>query len=338
MQHFGFLIFVMLIAILVFFAFYMYGLPHGFNFSLGVNGLSSQNSTSTKAITPAPTKTSVSTGNTRSNTAGTNSGTQIRQQTVTPQAGSGNGRYLGGVNISDSLPTYYSRLALNPSEIPPGFSIRDISPYFKQISISASPGSPGSYSQITLWGNIQSSGGSLDVTGWLIKGNRGSQYIPQAVNVYDPSGLSPQGDVFMKNGDSMTIYSNSSAIGVNFRANKCMGYLSNSNNFVPPLYFNCPAVDRSEIINFTGQCQNYITSLGSCQMPAPNPPISIYDYSCRTYLERLNYSGCFTKHRNDYDFFSNKWYAWSGSQFLDFLHDRVLLFDKNGLLVSEYVY
>lgn len=142
----------------------------------------------------------------------------------------------------------------------------------------------------------------------------------------------------MKSGDTLSIYSNSSAIGVNFRLNKCMGYLSNTNNFIPSLNFNCPTINRSEIINFTGQCQNYITSLNSCQTPAPNPPISIYDYSCKSYLDKLNYGGCFTSHRSDYDFMSNKWYAWSGSQFLDFQHDRLLLFDRNGLLVAEYTY
>ncbi len=313
MQHVGFFFFVVLVAILIFYAMILYGVPKGLN--LGLN----QTGTSTTQVVQKQTTTQLGAGN------------RIVNQTNPPQTGYNN----ASQPIS---PTYYGRVTINPSDIPPGFSIRDISPYFKQIRLSASPGSPGMYSQITLTSSLLTTGGSLNVTGWLLKGNRGSQYIPQAVNVYDPSGLTPQSDIYMKNGDTLTIYSNSSAIGVNFRLNKCMGYLSNTNNFVPPLYFNCPVVDRSEIINFTGQCQNYITSLNSCQMPAPNPPISIYDYSCRAYLDKLNYAGCFNKHRNDYNFMDNKWYAWSGSQFLDFQHDRLLLFDRSGLLVVEYTY
>lgn len=319
MQHFGFLFFVVLVAILVFYAFFLYGTPQKFN--LGLSG-AYRATTTASAVQTAPSRTYIS------NAPAAQTNTQIRQQPGYPQAS----------GASQPSPTYYGRLNLNPSQIPPGFSIRDISPYFGQISLSAFPGSLGYYSQINLTGNLAVSGGSLDITGWLLRGNRGSQYVPQAVDVYDPSGTTPESDIYMKNGDMLSIYSNSSAIGVNFRLNKCMGYLSNANNFTPPLGFSCPTINRSEIINFTGQCQNYITSLNSCQMPASNPPISIYDYSCRAYLDKLNYGGCFAKHRSDYDFMSNRWYAWSGSQFLDFQHDRLLLFDRNGLLVAEYAY
>jgi len=320
MQHFGFLFFVILIAILVFYAFFLYGTPQKFN--LGLGGYQATTTARTAPIAQTvPRQTYIS------GTPAVQSNDQISQQ-ANPT----------GADASHPTPTYYGRLNLSPSQIPPGFSIRDISPYFGQIKLSAYPGAPGFYSQITLTGNFPVSGGSLNVTGWLMKGNRGSQYVPQAVDVYDPSGMTPQGDIYMKNGDMLSIYSNSSAIGINFRLNECMGYLANTNNFVPPLNFSCPTTDRSEIINFTGQCQNYVTSLNSCQMPAPNPPISIYDYSCRSYLDKLNYGGCFSKHRSDYNFLSNQWYAWSGSQFLDFQHDRLLLFDSNGLLVAEYTY
>lgn len=327
MQHFGFLIFVILIAILVFYAFFLYGTPGSFNF-----GVARYHATTTVSVAqPAPARTYISTSpRLQSDTQISAAPVQVQTQTQTSGSNAG--------AAAQPSPTYYGRLNINPSQIPPGFSIRDLSPYFGQVRISASPGSPSYYSQITLYANFAVSGGSLNVTGWLLRGNRGSQYVPQAIDVYDPSGMSPQTDVFMKSGDILTIYSNTSAIGVNFRLNKCIGYLANANNFVPRLPLSCPVVNRSEIINFTGQCQNYITSLASCQMPAPNPPISIYDYSCRAYLDQLNYGGCFSKHRNDYDFLSNRWYAWSGSQFLDYSHDRMLLFDRNGLLVAEYTY
>ncbi len=330
MQHFGFLFFVILIAILVFYAFFLYGTPR--NFNLGFGGIYQSTTTAPAVVQTQPRQAYISSA------PAVQSNTQISAPANPPQTGYNSSGYSATADASHPAPTYYGRLNITPSQIPPGFSIRDISPYFGQIRLSASPGSPGFYSQITITSALVSSGGSLDMTGWLIKGNRGSQYVPQAVNVYDPSGLTAESDIYMKNGDMLTIYSNSSAIGVNFRLNKCMGYLSNTNNFVPPLYLSCPTVNRSEIVNFTGQCQNYITSLNSCQMPAPNPPISIYDYSCRAYLDKLNYGGCFAKYRNDYDFMDNKWYAWSGSQFLDFQHDRVLLFDRNGLLVAEYTY
>ncbi len=324
MQHLGFIFFVLLVAMLIFYAMVLYGVPKSYNLGLGFN----QTGTSTvQTVQRQPTTQQLGAGN------------RIISQANPPQTGYNTSGYSPNADVSHpTTPTYYGRVTINPSDIPPGFSIRDISPYFKQIMLSASPGAPGMYSQITLTSSLLTTGGSLNVTGWLLKGNRGSQYVPQAVDVYNPSGLTPESDIYMKNGDTLNIYSNSSALAVNFRSNKCIGYLSNGRNFVPPLYFGCPVINRSEIINFTGQCQNYITSLNSCQSPAPNPPISIYDYSCRAYLDKLNYAGCFQKHGSDYDFLGSQRYAWSGTQFLDSQHDRLLLFDRSGLLVSEYTY
>ncbi|MEK7546733.1 MAG: hypothetical protein AAB536_00925 [Patescibacteria group bacterium] len=305
MQHIGFIVFVVLASVLITYSIYLYGNPNIFTLGFGVRQGNVQTST-TRVITR-----------------------QYSSSTVSKQQ--------SGQQAAPS-PSYCGQLNINLSQIPAGFLLREISPCFGKIGISASPGYPGSYSQITLYSYLPSSAGTLNITGWLMKGNRGSQYVPQAVNVYDPSGLSSQSDIYVKNGDTVKIYSNQSAIGVNLRLNKCIGYLANANKFNPPLYMNCPYVNRSDIINFSGQCQNYVLSLASCQMPAPNPPIPQTDYSCRAYLDNLNYGGCFANHRNDNDFLSNQWVAWSGSQFLDFQHDRLLLFDRSGLLVAEYTY
>ncbi len=226
---------------------------------------------------------------------------------------------------------------INLSEIPLGFTIRDLSPYFKKVGVSASPGSFGSYSQVSLYGYFNGSK-PVDVTGWLLKGNRGSVYVPQAVDSYDPSGVTGESDINLKNGDVIYLYSTISAIGRNLRLNKCIGWLANTNQFSPPLSLSCPGVNRSQLINFTGQCQGYILSLASCQIPNQNLLFLKNDYECQAFLDKLNYGGCVAGHRNDYDFFSNQWLVWTGSQFLDFQHDRLLLLDKQGLLVTEYSY
>ena len=312
MHHVGFVLIVIVLLVIAAYGVMQYGVPHNYGLP-GFNASSTVNQGSNAKI---PAKQ--------------NSGATIQSQQrdiASPQS-----------STSNPVANYYGALDIKPSDIPAGFSIRDISPYFGKIRLSASPGSSGSYSQISLTSSLPSSGGPLNITGWLLRGNRGSQYIPQAVSVYDPSGLAPQSDIYFKNGDTLKIYSTSSGIGVNIRMNKCIGYLANSNKFNPSLSFDCPRVNRSEIVNFTSQCQNYILSLNSCQMPASNPPIPFNDYSCASYLNNLNYGGCFSKHRNDYDFFSNQWVAWSSSHFLDFQHDRLLLFDKQGLLVAEYNY
>ncbi len=325
MQHIGFIFFVIVIIVIAAYAMIQGGLPQNFNLGLGV--------TSTQRNAPSYTGTQSGTGST------IQAPQQVSTKTNYSPSASPSGYTPQRTDASyPVVPNYYGRLNINPSDIPSGFSIRDISPYFGLIRLSASPGSPGYYSRITLNVNLPTSGGSLNVTGWLLRGNRGSQYVPQAVDLYDPSGLTPQTDIYLKNGDTLDIYSTYSGIGVNLHLNKCIGYLSNANVFIPPLPLNCPVVNRSEIINFTGQCQNYILSLNSCQMPAPNPPVPFNDYACQAYLNKINYGGCFSKHRNDYDFFNNRWTAWTGSQFLDYQHDRLLLFDRQSLLVAEYNY
>ena len=74
-------------------------------------------------------------------------------------------------------------------------------------------------------------------------------------------------------------------------------------------------------------------------MPDNNSPqIPTNDYACQQFLATLNYKGCFEAHESDADFFSNQWWAWTGSNILDPSHDVVNLYDRNGLLVDEYTY
>ena len=246
-----------------------------------------------------------------------------------------------GVRERENTPrptsTISSPVAINPRDIPEGFAAKDLSPHFKKIrfgtmSISETRG------RFALQASLPE-GESVNVTGWVIRSNEGSHYVPQAVAVYDPSGLASESDIFLKNRDILYLYSGSSAIGRNFRLNKCIGYLQNASRFVPSLPSNCPRIDDSEIRHLSGECQDYLTSIGACKLPDANPPLSIYDYECREYLDDINYKGCFEEHKTDPDFFSREWRAWIGTiRFIDSDHDQVRLFDRQGLLVDEKIF
>jgi hypothetical protein len=180
----------------------------------------------------------------------------------------------------------------------------------------------------------------VDITGWQIKTNKGGEYIPQAINFYDPSGLTAPSDVMIQQNQSVYIYSSSGPF--NLRLNKCIGYIGNSNKFKPSLPANCPYTDQSAIskMGFTGACENYIDSLGSCSQPNLNSSqVPQTDYACRDYLEdHFNYKSCVADHATDSDFLSNQWWIWMGSSPLDQYHDTMNLFDKSGLLVAQYSY
>ncbi len=239
---------------------------------------------------------------------------------------------------SQTQPSYNAPSTISLQDIPKGFTASQISPDFHKIRIgSVSPGSVFYYGQISLFASF-SGPNVIDVTGWYFKANKGSQFVPKAVEIYDPSGLASAGEIYLGSGDMLNIYSTQSAIGENLRMNKCIGYLENYNHFTPPLPLSCPYIDRSEISGFTGVCQNLITSIGSCSLPPANPLLSSTDYSCKQFLSTINYKGCFEKHRNDKDFLGREWRAWAGSRFLDPSHDNILLFDRQGLLVDTYSY
>jgi hypothetical protein len=227
------------------------------------------------------------------------------------------------------------------SQIPAGFTLAQLSPYFKKITIgSAYAGYGSSYGEISLSSYGLSASSTVDITGWQIKTNRGGEYIPQAIGLYDPSGLTAASDIFLGEGQYVYIYSSPGPF--NLRLNECIGYIANSNKFTPSLPDDCPSVNQSAIsaMGFTGACESYIYSLGSCRVPnLNNAPIPQNDYACRDYISNnFNYKACFDAHESDPRFLSNQWWVWTGSTPLDRYHDVVNLFDKSGLLVDEYKY
>ncbi len=227
--------------------------------------------------------------------------------------------------------------SIDPSQIPPGFSANQLSPYFRKV-IFASVYSPG---DITV-SSAFDEGPAIDVTGWLIQANRGGQVIPQAVNVYDPSGLAAETDIYLRPSDMLRMFSSVSTIGKNFRLNECIGALENENHFTPSLPGYCPSLykDPSEISSFTGRCQDYISYLNYCSVPDfYSTDIPRDDYACQAFLQNVNFKGCFDKYRGDADFLKNEIWVWTGNdRLLDDRHDRVLLLDKAGLLVDIYSY
>jgi len=228
--------------------------------------------------------------------------------------------------------------SITSSDIPQGFTVGQLSPFFHAVRLNgASYGSFGSYGQIALSANNLPASATVDITNWQIKTRISGEYIPQAINLYDPSGLTSASDIILKNGDTAYLYSSTGPF--NLRLNECIGYIGQQNHFNPPLPTNCPQLDRSQIQYFSGACQNYINSLGGCALPNLNKaPIPYNDYSCMNYLANISYKGCFDAHAHDVNFLSNQVLVWTGSNVVDQYHDIVELLDRQGLVVDVYSY
>ena len=231
-----------------------------------------------------------------------------------------------------------------PVTPPAGFTVEQLSPYYQKIRIS-SVYRPSYYSsdpaQINLSAYYLTD--PINLTGWMIKGNRSElPILPRVINDYHPYGLVGEEELVLVKNDQLHIFSGRSPVSFNFRLNKCTGFLNDTYVFRPKLPNNCPAVDRKEIVALSGRCQSYIMSLTSCQAPKSGN-ISAFsqpeEAACRAILDKINYGGCYFQHRGDADFFSRDIRVWFDYAFsFDSQHDRVMLFDRSGLLVDQYVY
>ena len=251
--------------------------------------------------------------------------------------------YIAPPSVDSYFPPSDSTSQISDYSIPAGFTRGQLSSYFKKVSISSAYASSysGSPSEIRLYSNLSGSE-KIDITGWRIKTNHGEIIIPRAVNIYEPSGFAPEQDIVLSANNYVSIYSNTSPISRNLRLNKCTGYLEDIYDFNPQLPQDCPSVSRSEASYLSGQCQTYIFSLWGCKLPE----VSFYNSlpgtnegnACRAFLDTINPSTCFQKHRSDIDFLSNEWRVWANQSILDLQHDQVQLFDSKGFLVDEYKY
>ncbi len=245
---------------------------------------------------------------------------------------------LPATQISPQIPDY---------SVPAGFTRAGLSPYFQKIIISSAFASyySGYPAQIQI-SSYLSGRDKVNITGWKIKTNHGEFIIPQAVNIYDFSGFSFEQDIVISGSANINIYSDRSPINMNFRLNKCTGYLQNNYNFNPALPKNCPMVNRSEIVYLSGQCQNYVLSLGSCAAPSisfsNSLPGNDEGNACRKFLSGINQNTCYQGHHWEGDFLANEWRVWMNwtnfNGFLDSQHDTVRLFDAQGLLVDQHIY
>lgn len=255
---------------------------------------------------------------------------------------SNNARVSSNPKIVSTSPNQNSN---QPQITPPsGFVVGELSPYYKKIHLnSVHPARSANDTSSFALRPDNSVKENINITGWYIKVNSGATLkIPKSINDYNPLGAFAESDIMVNNYNQIiNLYSWSNPFGKNIRLNKCTGYLNSIYQFSPALPNQCPGINRNDIINFTGPCQSFILSLGSCRVPTSNE-INFYasnDDQCRTVLNSLNYGSCYNRYRNDLNFLSNEWRVWLNEKIpFDAEHDRVLLFDKNNLLVEEYIY
>lgn len=218
------------------------------------------------------------------------------------------------------------------------FKKEEFSPFYKKVVIeSVKINSNPKYEEIILAAAQLTANQNIDITGWSIVSNKNYFVITTALKELDFKKVFQQNNIFLKSGEKVKIYSTISPINVNFKGNQCIGYLNNNYDFVPKLPQNCPDIVKRDIAHLNGLCQEFILKLNKCELPV-HPPIEASDVLCLNYLKNINYQGCFEKNKNNSNFDTKEWYIFMGREILDDLHDKVLLFDRSGKVVDEYLY
>ena len=124
--------------------------------------------------------------------------------------------------------TSSTRAPINPLDIPPGYTESQLSPYFHRIRFGGI--SSQSISLNAYLGSGVPTSTTIDVTGWQIKSNRGGEFLPQAVNLYDPLGLAPATDILLKNGDTLNLYPTSAPVNLRIQEQGLRYYVSSNGN------------------------------------------------------------------------------------------------------------
>lgn len=215
---------------------------------------------------------------------------------------------------------------------------REGSVIISSVQRNESPTSPQS---ITLRARL-SAGEEVNVTGWRIESNSRSFLVPQAVDYYRVDSGNIEGDIILKNREEVKIYLDKGVLPHNLRLNKCTGYLSRNYDTKPSLPKNCPQVPRESYVHLSGSCQNYIRSIGRCELPDPavtNTFRGSEGNECRSFVNSVFNAGyCYENYGNNPDFLSDEWWVWVDRDILDPLHDRIRLYNREGKLIDEFIY
>lgn len=214
-----------------------------------------------------------------------------------------------------------------------------LSPLYGAVTLSGNPRSDNpATEQLTVQGKTSE---LINITGWTLTSEkyRTSYTIPDAYEIPNHPFLEKKADISVYSKSKAVIITGQSASGMNFRLNKCIGYLNQYYMFVPPLQNTCPAPSKTDAEQFDAYCKKIILQAANCREPNPND--MLINNECRAYInEHLNYSKCVEANYAYFDFYSDEWRVYLGhvKDIWENDKDTIMVRDKSGLVVARYAY
>ncbi|MDP3934839.1 MAG: hypothetical protein Q8Q46_01305 [Candidatus Giovannonibacteria bacterium] len=148
-------------------------------------------------------------------------------------------------------------------------------------------------------------------------------------------------NISLKYGERAIIATGESALGKNFKINKCSGYMAQGKNISPSMSFSCPRIsDLALPRNLNNRCIDYIESLNSCVSPTINADTGINNDCAEFVSQHASYAGCVADHKNDSDFNQPEWriYLGKNAEMWGNRHENIQLFGQLGKLITETSY
>jgi hypothetical protein len=189
--------------------------------------------------------------------------------------------------------------------------------------------------------------GTIPVTGWVLKSlSTGNQVsIPKGTYLLFMGMMNVEDNVILTGGDTLYLVTGTSPNGANFKSNKCSGYLSQFQSFVPYLNTNCP-LPRDEDLSsipkliINDACFDYIESFGGCRIQTEPLPIK-WSIECTNFIyNKINYPSCINTHKNEEDFYLKEWrlYLRRSEKVWKDRRETIVLYDNLGKIVDTLKY
>ena len=193
--------------------------------------------------------------------------------------------------------------------------------------------------QITLSNKSQTE--TVNITNWTITNARNARItIPQVQNLPGLTSIQVS-DLILTPRGTVTITIGTQARNMNFRQNMCTGYFTQTSKFTPSIGNRCPNVaDTENLTHFSDRCLEKIDGLRGCRTPDSDDLFGVEGECADFMVDNYSYAGCVNAHKNDADFYDNKWFIWMqrSTEMFRNTHETITLRDQNDKFVDERGY
>lgn len=188
---------------------------------------------------------------------------------------------------------------------------------------------------------------TIPITGWTLKSKSSgvTVTIPKATYLYFADTSNVEQDIYISKNDVVYLVTGRSPNGASFKINKCSGYLTQFQKFIPSISNRCPLPrdeDLSSIPNrvINDACFDYIERMPRCRIQTAPLPQN-WSAECYDFIyEEINYPSCVNTHKNDSDFYLGEWrvYLKRSESIWKRSREEIVLYDNVGKIVSTLKY